>query len=102
MLDNYLLTDLKAYQRMVGKAVVPSEDKVNMEISYNKMHVFKSSYQSYLIFGLLMLIVFFIKIFVKPSAKSSKRFKRITIVLTVLTGIVFIYHGYGIYMRWYI
>ncbi len=99
---NDLLTDLKAYQRMVGKAVVPSEDKVNMEISYNKMHVFKSSYQSYLIFGLLMLIVFFIKIFVKPSAKSSKRFKRITIVLTVLTGIVFIYHGYGIYMRWYI
>ncbi len=97
-----LLTDLKAYQRLVGKAVVPSEDKINMEISYNKMHVFKSSYRSYLIVGLLMLIVFFIKIFVKPTSKSAKRFKIVTIVLTVLASIVFVYHGYGIYMRWYI
>ncbi len=99
---NDLLTDLKAYQRLVGKSVVPSEKKVDMEISYNKMHIFKSSYQSYLIVGLLMLIVFFIKIFVKPSPKSLKRFKVITIILTSLAAIVFMYHGYGIYMRWYI
>jgi len=99
---NDFLDDLKAYQREVGKAVVPSEDKVNMEIRYNKMHVFKSSYQSYLILGLLMLIVFFVRIFIKPTPKSTKRFKLITTVLTILTGIIFIYHGYGIYMRWYI
>jgi len=97
-----LLADLKAYQRTIGKAVVPSEDKINMEIRYNKMHVFKSSYQSYLIVGLLMLIIFFIKIFVKPTPKSAKRFNIITKVLTAITAIVFVYHGYGIYMRWYI
>lgn len=99
---NDLLTDLKSYQRKVGKAVVPTEDKVNMEIRYNKMHVFKSAYQSYLIFGMLLLIVFFIRIFIKPSEKSKKRFKVIALVLSICTGIVFVYHGYGIYMRWYI
>ena len=99
---NDLLTDLKAFQLEVGKDVVPSEKQVRMEISYNKMHVFKSAYQSYLVIGLFLLILFFIKIFVRPSESSKKIFKWISLGLTVFTAIVFVYHGYGLYMRWYI
>lgn len=99
---NDLLVDLKKYQRLAGKAVVPSEKKVNMEISYNKMHVFNSAYKSYTLLGLLLLIVFFVRIFVKPTDKSKKRFKIVIAVLVGLISIVFVYHGYGIYMRSYI
>ena len=97
---NDLLADLKSYQREVGKAVVPSEEKVNMEIRYNKMHVFKNSYRTYLALGFLMLLAFFIKIFIRPSDRSKKVFKVISVILTVLTGVIFLYHGFGIYMRW--
>ncbi len=102
--DNYTdadqsLKELIAYQREVSADFVPSEEKVNKEISYNKMHVFESSYRSYLFLGFIMLLVFFVKIFKKPTLKSERIFGILTKILTGLTLIVFVYHGYGIYMR---
>ncbi len=93
------LKELIAYQREVSADFVPSENKIEKEINYNKMHVFESSYRSYLLLGFLMLIVFFIKIFKKPTLKAEKVFSTLTKILTGLTVIIFIYHGYGIYMR---
>ncbi len=93
------LKELIAFQREVSADFVPSEEKVSKEISYNKMHVFESSYRSYLLLGFLMLLLFFIKIFKKPTVKSERVFSTLTKILTGITLVIFVYHGYGIYMR---
>ena len=94
-----LLKAFKAFQRRAGKAVAPSESKVNMEIRYNKMQVFKRSYQLYLMSGLLLLILFFIGIFFRTERNQAKLKwpKRILIGLSIFT---FIFHGIGLGMRW--
>ena len=96
------LNQLKKFQKEVGVGVIPSERQVEMEVTYNKMNIFKNSYSSYLILGLAMLILFFVKIFVSPTTRSEKKFRLVTIVLTALICLIFLYHGYGVYMRWFI
>ncbi|MDP4807057.1 MAG: cytochrome c biogenesis protein CcsA [Crocinitomicaceae bacterium] len=94
-----VLKSFKKFQRTAGKAVAPTERVVNLEISYNKMQIFKRSYQLYLLSGLLLLIVFFIGIFFR-SEKELQRLKwpkRIFIAITVVT---FVYHGVGLGLRW--
>ena len=93
------LNELKGFQYEAGKKVAPSKSTISMEVSYNKMNVFKNSFQLYGVFGLLILILFFIKIFITPTVKSEKRFKLISKIMTSLVLVIFIYHGYGLYMR---
>lgn len=97
-----LLQQLKDFQRKVGAKVVPAESKVNIEISYNKMNIFKNTYQMYMLLGFVLLIIFFIRIFVRPSAKVNKRFSMLGKILTALLIIFFVYHGVGLGFRWYI
>ncbi len=97
-----LLVKLKKYQREAGVKVVPSETKINVEISYNKMDIFKHSWQSYFALGMLLLIMFFIRIFVKPVASREKLFKLLSKVFGALLIIIFVYHGVGLGFRWYI
>jgi cytochrome c-type biogenesis protein CcsB len=96
------LNELKKFQREVAASIAPSEYLVNMEISYNKMNIFKNSMNSYFILGMILLIIFFVRIFINPTVKSEKRFKRLSIPFIVLIALVFVYHGVGLGMRWYI
>jgi cytochrome c-type biogenesis protein CcsB len=96
------LTQLKDYQKSIAKAILPSDKAVNLEISYNKMNIFKNSMYSYLLLGFVLLLIFFVRIFVTPTQKSEIRFKNIAIPFTVIMGIIFLYHGAGLGMRWYI
>ena len=94
-----VLKTFKQFQRKAGKAVAPTESLVNLEISYNKMEIFKHAYQLYLLSGMLLLIVFFIGIFFR-SEQALNRLKwpkRIFIAITVIT---FVYHGVGLGLRW--
>ena len=97
-----LLSKLKEFQKVEGKSVVPSDAKVNVEISYNKMQIFKNSWYSYITIGFILLIVFFIRIFVKPSIIVEKRFSLLGKILTALLIIMFVYHGVGLGFRWFI
>jgi cytochrome c-type biogenesis protein CcsB len=96
------LKELKSYQNEVGGKLVPSESLIQMEISYNKMGVFKNSMRTYITLGFIALMIFFIGIFVKPTERARKVFKRIGQVIAALTIAIFVYHGYGLYMRWMI
>jgi cytochrome c-type biogenesis protein CcsB len=94
-----VLKTFKQFQRKAGKAVAPTESVVNLEISYNKMEIFKHAYQLYLLSGMLLLIVFFIGIFFR-SEQALNRLKwpkRIFIAITIIT---FVYHGVGLGLRW--
>ncbi len=99
---NKALEGLVKYQYDVGKDVVPEKSLVEMEIRYNNMNIFGSSFKGYILFGFLALLIFYIKIFIRPKPSVEKIFNRITIGITILVSLIFIYHGYGLYMRWMI
>ena len=96
------LKELKKFQRVEGAKVVPSETAINLEISYNKMNIFKNSYRSYLLLGLILLIVYFVHILVQPTQKAFRRYSTVKKLVIVPLIIIFVYHGIGLGFRWYI
>lgn len=99
--DKYL-AEIKKYQRANAGGVVPSEGQIAAEISYNNSNNFRTSYRLYLMFGLVLLIIYFIRVLVKPTAKSEKIFKKIALPFVLLIIGTFIFHGYGLGSRWYV
>lgn len=94
-----MLVALKSFQREAGASVVPSEKVVSLEISYNKMNIFKNSYQLYLLAGIVLLLIFFVRIFLKPSSLQNKWRNALPNSMIALVIITFLYHGYGLLMR---
>lgn len=99
---NVALVKLKDMQRKVAADIVPSESEVAIEVSYNKMNIFKNTYRTYLLLGLVLLLIFFVRIFVKPSPVVKKIFSWTSKIFTGLLIVIFTYHGAGLGMRWYI
>ncbi len=93
------LNVLKEFQYSEAGDIAPDKE---LEVRYNKMNVFKNTYRSYLIIGVLLLIIFFIRIFTAQKVRLESSFKWTVRVLTGITIVIFAYHGYGIYMRWMI
>ena len=94
---NQILSGIKKFQQKFGAAVYPSEDKIDLEISYNKTQPFLklSKYYGY---ASLFLIVFVI-----TQIFNTKKW--ISAVVKVFIGIVvalFILHTLGLGARWYI
>jgi len=99
---NSILKKIISMQRTVGKEVVPSASNVKIEISYNKMQIFKNSYKMYGLLGMVMLILFFILIFTNPVSNVSKIIDKVRKFLIFCIAVVFIYHGVGLGFRWVI
>lgn len=97
-----ILKTIKYHQRHVSKAVVPTERAVKMEISYNKMEIFKHSYQMLLCLGFILLIVSFIGIFRSAKSSYAKTQKWMNRIILSLLVVVFLYLAAGLGMRWYI
>lgn len=97
---NSILKTIKKMQREIGKSVVPSERMVKIEISYNKMQIFKNSLRVYGTVGLVLLILFFLEIFISPKSNSVKIIKIFTKILIGIIIITFVYHGVGLGFRW--
>jgi len=98
---NGLLKDLKSVQRtMTPEAKLPTETQVKLEISYNKMTIFKNAERLYFVFGVLLLVLYFIKLLARP--KNDKAFKLFRYILVGGMIITFLYHGYGLGVRSYI
>ena len=96
---NQNLSKLKSIQRNVAKNIVPAEEIVNLEIIYNDLNVFKRTLNGYGIVGLLMLILFFIKIFLSSSPPIFEILRKV--LFTLLIGL-FLFHASGLAMRWII
>ena len=92
-----LLESIKSYQQKFGSKVLPSEQKINAEVLYNKYDIFKSLFMWYMFAGLIMLIFVIVQIF-----KDSKPIRvLIKISAFVILGL-FIVHTLGLAARWYI
>ena len=85
------------FQRKVGGEVMPSEEKVKLELFYNKYDIFKGLFWKYMLASLFLFIVVIVQIF-----KKSKVVEILVKVLSVVIVLLFVYHTIGLGVRWYI
>lgn len=96
------LLKLKKLQRDAAGKLAPSESKINLEVTYNKMTIFKNAQYSYLVFGFVLLIIFLVRILSNKGGKEGKGIRITKAVFKALVVVIFFYHGAGLGMRWYI
>jgi len=91
---------LKSIQRQSdAKDIIPTEKKLQAEISYNESNIFINLKNLYALLSVLLLFLTFI------DNLKSKKSKFLTWTLNILIGILalgFLYHTYGMGMRWYL
>jgi cytochrome c-type biogenesis protein CcsB len=91
------LEALKQLQFQVGKAVVPSQTKIDMEVNYNSWNIFLNLMIAYALLGTVILALAFSSLF-----KNSKGLRKISNVVLVLICIAALLQLYGLAVRWYI
>ena len=96
-LANSLVTGLEKYQKKYGYEVRPTDDKIDLEIKYNKYDIFKKLFSWYMYAGVVMFIFVIINIFNKKKwiNYSIKTFYGII-------GFLFLLHTGGLVARWMI
>ena len=92
-----LLESINGYQKKFGSKVRPSDDKINLEITYNKYDLLQKLPFAYLFAAILMLIFTILKIF-----KESKVLNILVNSMHVLIGLLFVLHTITLGARWYI
>ncbi|MEE2802737.1 MAG: cytochrome c biogenesis protein CcsA [Bacteroidota bacterium] len=94
---NAALNGMFEFQKQFGGDLLPSQDKIEAEIFYNKHDIFKNLYKWYGWFGLLMLLLLVAEI-LKPmkQIRWSINFHHIVII-----GL-FLAHTAGLVVRWYL
>jgi cytochrome c-type biogenesis protein CcsB len=85
------------FQQKFGAYLLPSQNKKNIEILYNKVNPFKRIFPFYLLFGFSLLFVLFVNIF---RQKPLPKFLRISFFGLIFIG--FLIHTAGLATRWYI
>jgi cytochrome c-type biogenesis protein CcsB len=91
------LAKLSEYQQKWGKSVVPSENKVNLEVFMNEVNLNFKLLIFYTIIGSLLLILGFVDLF-KPRKMLSKIIK----VIIIIGSVGYFFHFLGLIARWYI
>lgn len=94
---NQVLDGIKKFQKTYGAAVYPSEDKIELEIAYNKYNIFKKLVRYYGFMSLLLIGFVVAQIF-----SSKKWINYVVKVLIGLTIALFLLHTGGLISRWYI
>ncbi|MBI2258825.1 MAG: cytochrome c biogenesis protein CcsA [Flavobacteriia bacterium] len=97
-----LLEWIKKYQKKIAGKLIPNKKQIYLEISYNKLQIFRLCMYLYFFIAFILLIVFFIRVFIQPTQLSEKRFKIWSTPLLIILFGVFIYHGTGLVLRWQI
>lgn len=91
-----VLDMVSTYQQAKATGVDISSDKMDAEITYNRLNIFKYSRIGYFIFGGLSLVFAFMSLF------EIYRSRWVEYLLVAGVILVFGFHTYGMGMRWYI
>lgn len=75
---------------------------VEVEIAYNKFKIFDKIQSTYFILGFILLIFFFVRTLITPTIKRESLIKKLTTPIIAVVVMVFLAHGVGLGMRWYI
>jgi len=94
---NTYLVGIENYQKKFGKAVRPSDKKIDYEILYNKYDVFQKLPYWYLTVAVLMMLFTIIRIF------KERKWLAVTVnIFHIIVGLLFALHTLGLIARWYI
>ena len=99
-----MLGTLKSIQTLrANKEILPEKALIDLEIGYNKKNIFKSLKNNYGYLAILLLLFSFIDALIN-NRKSSlfKILNSFLWLLIILLGFTFIYHTYGLGLRWII
>lgn len=94
---NEFLGSIKSFQKKFGSEVMPSENKIETEILYNKYDVFRNLFWMYMLAGVVMLIFVIFQIF-----NDSKIIRILINISKVVIVVLFILHTAGLIARWYL
>mgnify|MGYP001942729840 CR=1 FL=1 len=92
-----VLDGVKNFQKKFGAKVIPSEDRINLEIAYNKFSIFGRLAKYYGIVGVLLIFIVIAQIF-----SDKKVFNLIIKGLIAIIIALFVFHTLGLGARWYI
>lgn len=92
-----LVESLNGFQKKFGAKVRPSEDKIDLEIMYNKYDILPKLFFCYALGGIFMLIFTLFSIF------FDKKYLRVTVNgFHILIGVFFGLHTLALIARWFI
>ncbi len=95
-----ILGYIRSIQRqLTPEDIVPSENKINLEILYNNSKIFLYLKYLYALIGITLLILTFIENFKITSNRQIQMVIKVSVA--ILIG-AFIYHTMGMGMRWYL
>lgn len=92
-----LLAAFKQNQKNHGSEVLPSDNKINAEVIYNKLDIFNILWYSYSIAGAVLFFILIFQIF-----KEREIWKVVSYFLKGTIIILFLWHTAGLILRWYI
>jgi cytochrome c-type biogenesis protein CcsB len=88
---------LKTFQDRYGAQIMPSKSKTLLEVTYNKIDIFKRLFPIYGAVGLLFIIVLFTQVL-----SSNMNFRWIINALVGIIMVLFVFHTLGLAIRWYV
>ena len=94
---NKVLGGIKKFQEKYGAEVIPSKERIDLEILYNKLNIFSKLAKYYALISLIMLFFVIFQIF-KPRPWVNTVVKTSIAIIVVL----FVIHFLGLFSRWYI
>ncbi len=92
-----VLEGIKNFQKKFGAKVIPSDDRIELEIAYNKFSIFSRLAKYYGLAGALLIFVVIAQIFY-----DKKVFNYLVKVLIAIIIGLFVFHTLGLSARWYI
>lgn len=92
-----LLKAFKQNQKNHGIDVLPTDEKINTEVIYNKLDIFNKLYKYYALIGILMFLALIFQIF-----KDREIWRIAIFTCKGIIIIFFLWHTVGLVLRWYI
>ena len=92
-----LLKGITKFQNNFGASVMPSENKINAEVLYNKVDIFNRLYKYFAMVGMLMFVFIILQIF-----NENKNINTIVKFFKFSIWILFVLLTLGLIARWYI
>jgi cytochrome c-type biogenesis protein CcsB len=92
-----IVASIDKYQQKFGADLIPNPSKLNAEILYNRLDLFKKLSKYYLLAGFVLLIIQFIGIF-----KTNLRFPKIQWGISIVIFALFLAHTFSLGLRWYV
>ncbi|WP_299899197.1 cytochrome c biogenesis protein CcsA [uncultured Aquimarina sp.] len=89
---------INKFQKENGDSIILSENKINTEIWFNNNPIFLWCLIGYSLLGTLLIILSFWQIF----KDQNKFLKKLIKIILIAIFLIFITHGSGIIIRWYI